>query len=111
MLNRERLDQLFALRAAAKADEQAMEKDFKAQHGFHPFDREAVAVAGMGWVADRWWELREGRAGLAAYEAAERNLDPEERRELLEMVELDYQVDHLDYILGSLEWRWLRHTH
>lgn len=114
MLNRERLDQLFALRAAAKAEERQVDAEFTRRYGFDPFDREASEIAGRHWVVERWAELRDAKPAIIAYEEADRTLTAEERSGLWGMIELEWGFEMpppLDLLLDCLETRRQLHTH
>ena len=114
MLNRERLDQLFALRAAAKAEERQVDAEFTRRYGFDPFDREASEIAGRHWVVERWAELRDAKPAIIAYEEADRALAPDERQALWGMVELEWGFETpppLDLLMDLLEVRQRHGTH
>ena len=112
MLTRARLDELFALRAAAKSAEREADSEFLDRYKFDCFDREAVEIAGRRWVVEKWSELRDVKPAIIAYEEANRTLAAEERGELMELAEWDggYTPD-LDLLLCILETRRQLHTH
>jgi|SRR5678810_61179 len=114
MLTRSRLDELFSLRAAAKAEERMVDDEFKALYGFDCWDREASEIAGRYWTINRWSELREAKPAVIAYEEADRALAPDERQALRGMVDLDWEYETpppLDLLLDLLEARQRSRTH
>jgi hypothetical protein len=114
VLDRQRLNQLFSLRAAAKAAEREADAEFLDRYKFDPCDQEAVAVAGRRWVADAWSELRDVKSAILAYEEADRTLSAEERTALVGMIELEWKYDdapRLDLLLDLLEARQRHGTH
>jgi len=111
MLTRERIDQLFALRAAAKAEDDQVVEEFKRVYHFDPFGPEA-RYKDRRWLANAWGELREGRPALVAYEAADKELSATERSELAVMADCeDFDAPRLDMLLDCLEARQRRGTH
>ena len=112
MLTKERLSELFSLRAAAKVADQEVEDEFTRRYGFDCWDREAVEIAGRHWTIERWAELRDVKPAVIAYEAADRDLDPEERSELAVMADCeDFDAPRLDLLLDCLEARQRSATH
>ena len=102
MLDRSRLNELFALRTAAKAAVLEVEKEFERLHGFSPYDREKV---GRRWVVREWNDLYEAKPAVIAYEEADRALAPDEREALRGMIELEWEYDdapRLDLLLDLL---------
>ena len=111
VLTRSRLNELFALRTAAKAAVLEVEKEFERLHGFSPYDREKV---GRRWVVREWNDLYEAKPAVIAYEAADRALAPDEREALRGMIELEWEYDdapRLDLLLDLLEARQRHGTH
>jgi len=114
MLTKERLSELFSLRAAAKVADQEVDDEFTRRYGYSPFNREAVEVAGRHWTIDRWSELREEQPAIIAYEEVDRALSAEERTALMGMIELEWEYDdapRLDLLLDLLEARQRHGTH
>lgn len=114
MLTRARLDELFALRAAAKSEERMVDDEFKFLYGFDCWDREAVEIAGRHWTVDRWSELRDAKPAVIAYEEADRALAPDERQALRSMIELEWEYETpppLDLLMDLLEARQRHGTH
>ena len=112
MLTKERLDQLFALRAAAKAEERQVDDEFRKLWGYDCFDREASEIAGRHLTIDRWSALRDCKPGIIAYEEADRTLSAEERSELAVMADCeDFDAPRLDLLMDCLEARQRHRTH
>ena len=114
MLTRARLDQLFALRAAAKAAEREVDDEFTRLYGFSPWDREASEIAGRHWTIEKWAELRDVKPAVIAYEEADRALAPDERQALRSMIELEWEYETpppLDLLMDLLEARQRHGTH
>jgi hypothetical protein len=113
-LTKERLSELFMLRARAKIEEREVDAEFLREWGFSPFDREAVEIAGRHWVVERWAELRDAKPAIIAYEEADRALAPDERQALWDMIDLEWGYDMpppLDLLMDLLEARQRSRTH